>query len=324
MGVATVALAYDLTRRRFGRAAGFAAGLVLATTPITVAISRHNNPDALLVLCVTAALWCIVRALEDGRTRWLVCAGVCVGLGFETKMGAALLVVPAIAAAYAWVAPRGRLAARAPARSRAARRWPPSGWRWPRAGVADPGGATARGSRGRATTAIWSLIFGYNGLGRLDGQPGGPRRTAGGGPGGGGRRRPLRRRHRARCRLLNEALGGQAGWLLGFAVVGGVAVARRHPAAPRRPAHRLADRGGRRVRDDRGRLQRGQGHLPPVLRLRARAVHGGARRRGRRPRRSQGGAAARIARAPAARRRRGRPSSSSSTTTPASSAGSRR
>src|SRR3954464_14462800 len=53
MGVATVALAYDLTRRRFGRPAGFAAGLVLALTPITVAISRHNNPDALLVLCCT-------------------------------------------------------------------------------------------------------------------------------------------------------------------------------------------------------------------------------------------------------------------------------
>jgi len=46
MGVATVALVYDLTRRRFGRGAGFVAGLVLATTPITVAISRHNNPDA--------------------------------------------------------------------------------------------------------------------------------------------------------------------------------------------------------------------------------------------------------------------------------------
>ena len=37
-----------------------------------------------------------VRALEDGRTKWLVWAGVCVGLGFETKMGAALLVVPAL------------------------------------------------------------------------------------------------------------------------------------------------------------------------------------------------------------------------------------
>ena len=52
--------------------AGFVAGLVLALTPITVAISRHNNPDALLVLCCVAALWFVVRGLEDGRTRWLV------------------------------------------------------------------------------------------------------------------------------------------------------------------------------------------------------------------------------------------------------------
>jgi 4-amino-4-deoxy-L-arabinose transferase-like glycosyltransferase len=46
MGMAAVALVYDLTRRMFGRTAGFVAGLVLALTPITVAISRHNNPDA--------------------------------------------------------------------------------------------------------------------------------------------------------------------------------------------------------------------------------------------------------------------------------------
>ncbi len=76
MGVATVGLVYDLTLRRFGRLAGFAAGLVLALTPIAVAISRHNNPDALLVLCCTAAVWCLIRALDDGRTRWLVLAGV--------------------------------------------------------------------------------------------------------------------------------------------------------------------------------------------------------------------------------------------------------
>ena len=111
MGVASVALAYDLTRRRFGRAAGFAAGLVLALTPVTVAISRHNNPDALLALCATASLWFVVRGLEDGRTRWLVLSGVAIGLGFETKMAAALLVVPALAAAWLWVAPRGRVVA---------------------------------------------------------------------------------------------------------------------------------------------------------------------------------------------------------------------
>ncbi len=60
-----------------------------------------------------------------------------------------------------------------------------------------------------------SLIFGYNGLGRLEGQSGGPQ-ALGGSNVFGGSTGPLR--------LLNEALGGQDGWLLGFALVGGVAI----------------------------------------------------------------------------------------------------
>jgi 4-amino-4-deoxy-L-arabinose transferase-like glycosyltransferase len=112
MGIVALGLVYDLVRRRFGRVAGFAGGLVLATTPVIVAVSRHNNPDELLVLCSVAALWFAVRALETGRTKWLVLSGVAVGLGFETKMLVALMVVPGIAAAWMWVAPRPLVALR--------------------------------------------------------------------------------------------------------------------------------------------------------------------------------------------------------------------
>ncbi len=77
MGVASVVLVYDLVRRRFGRVGGFVAGLALAVTPITVAISRHNNPDALLVLCCVAALWCTVRALEAPRAPAGSCSRAC-------------------------------------------------------------------------------------------------------------------------------------------------------------------------------------------------------------------------------------------------------
>lgn len=87
MGLAATVLLYDLVRRRFGRLAGFVAGLALATTPVIVGVSRHNNPDELLVLCSVAALWLALRALDTRRTRWLVAAGLAVGLGFETKMG---------------------------------------------------------------------------------------------------------------------------------------------------------------------------------------------------------------------------------------------
>ena len=212
MGVASVVLVYDLVRRRFGRVGGLVAGLALATTPITVGISRHNNPDALLVLCCVAALWFAVRALEDGRTRWLVLAGVCVGLGFETKMGVALTVVPGIAAAWLWIAPRGR------GRLYALRQLLAGG-----SAMALVGGAwpvlvelTPAADRpwvsGTSDNSVLSLIFGYNGLGRVDGQSGVP----GGGALSGGAPGPLR--------LLSSALGGQVGWLLGFAVVSGLGI----------------------------------------------------------------------------------------------------
>ncbi|HEY7075607.1 MAG TPA: glycosyltransferase family 39 protein, partial [Solirubrobacteraceae bacterium] len=218
MGVATVGLVYDLVRRRFGRAAGFVGGLALALTPITVAISRHNNPDALLVLSCVAAVWFLVRALEDGRTRWVVLSGVCVGLGFEAKMGAALLVVPALVAAYLWVAPRGRLVAVRQLLAGGAAMVVVGG-AWPLLMALTPA-ADRPWISGTSDNSIWSLIFGYNGLGRLDGQAGGP---GGGGPGGfgGGGGGPFGG-DAGLGRLFNAALGGQAGWLLGFAFVAGV------------------------------------------------------------------------------------------------------
>jgi 4-amino-4-deoxy-L-arabinose transferase-like glycosyltransferase len=218
MGVASVALVYDLVRRRFGRVGGFVAGLALALTPITVGISRHNNPDSLLVLCCVAALWCTVRGLDAGptrhSTRWLVFAGVFVGLGFETKMLVALVVVPGIVAAWLWVAPaaRGRLHALRQLLAGGGAMLLVGG-AWPALVELTPA-ADRPWVSGTSSNTIFSLIFEYNGLGRVEGQTGGPAGTAstmfGGSPG------PLR--------LLNSALGGQAGWLLGFAVVSGLAI----------------------------------------------------------------------------------------------------
>jgi 4-amino-4-deoxy-L-arabinose transferase-like glycosyltransferase len=222
MGVATVGLVYDLARRMFGRPAGFVAGLVLALTPMTVAISRHNNPDALLILCSVAAVWFMVRGLEDGRGRWLAFAGVAVGLGFEAKMAVALMVVPGIVAAWLWVAPRGlrrsaaQLAGFAGTALVVGLAWPLLMWLTP--------AADRPWVSGTSDNSIWSLMFGYNGLGRLGGQAGGPQVGGGaGGPGGGGAGGPFGG-PAGPFRLLEQSLGGQAGWLLGTAIVAGLAV----------------------------------------------------------------------------------------------------
>jgi len=227
MGVAAVALVYDLTRRMFGRVAGSVAGLTFALTPITVAIARHNNPDELLILCCVAALWCAVRALETGRTKWLVLSGVCVGLGFETKMAVALFVVPGIALAWIW----SRWGETWRARPTAFRQLLAGGvamivvgGAWPLLVTLTPA-ADRPWISGTSDNSIWSLIFGYNGLGRVAGQTGGPAGGAGpGGGGGGGFGGNLFGGATGPFRLLQSALGDQAGWLLGFAVVAGLAL----------------------------------------------------------------------------------------------------
>jgi 4-amino-4-deoxy-L-arabinose transferase-like glycosyltransferase len=221
MGMVAVALVYDLVRRRFGRVSGFVAGLVLATTPIAVAVSRHNNPDELLVLCSVAALWFAVRAFETRRTRWLVLSGIAVGLGFETKMGVALMVVPGIAAAWMWISEPG-----VRARFRAFGQLLAGGaamvivgGAWPLLVTLTPA-ADRPWISGTSDNSIWSLIFNYNGLGRLAGQTGGPG-GGGGGPGAGGGG-SLFGGATGPFRLLQSGLGDQAGWLLGFAVLAGL------------------------------------------------------------------------------------------------------
>ena len=162
------------------------------------------------MLCCTAALWAVVRGLEDGRTRWMVLAGIAVGLGFEAKMAAALLVVPAIAVAWAWSAPRNRvrgLLAGGVATAVVGLAWPVLVWLTP--------AADRPWVSGTSDNSIWSLILGYNGLGRLFGQDGGPGGMGGGTMFGG---------EPGLLRLFIESLGGQAGWLLGVALVGGLAL----------------------------------------------------------------------------------------------------
>lgn len=214
MGVASVVLVYDLTRRVFGRLPGTVAGAALALTPVAVAMSRHNNPEALLILASVGALWCTVRAFEDGRLRWALGAGACVGLAFETKMAAGLLVLPGIAAAWMWVGRGGRLAA-ARRLAAGAGAMVAVGGAWPLVVAITPA-ADRPWISGTSDNSVWSLITGYNGLGRIAGQSGGPQ--GGGGMGGVFGGEP------GVWRLLNASLGPQGGWLVGTAAVAAVAV----------------------------------------------------------------------------------------------------
>ncbi|MER2223192.1 MAG: glycosyltransferase family 39 protein, partial [Rhodococcus sp. (in: high G+C Gram-positive bacteria)] len=167
LGVWSVALLWGTVRRYFGAAAGLLAGLVLALTPVAALMFRFNNPDALLVLLMIAAVWAMMRAVQDGRTRWLVLVGVFCGFGFLTKQLQVMLVVPPLALTYLIAGPPklgkrvlqlfaalGGLIVSAGWWLAIVELWPADSRPW---------------IGGSQNNSILELTLGYNGLGRLSG-----------------------------------------------------------------------------------------------------------------------------------------------------------
>ena len=212
MGVLTVFFTYAAVTRVKNATAGLIAGAIVALTPVAAMMFRFNNPDALLTLCLTAATYAVVRALETSKGRraawWMMGAGWLIGLAFLTKMLQGLLILPAIGLAYLLFAPRGLLT----------RLWHlllatlslivSAGWLialcavWPASSRPYIGGST--------DNSLWDLAMGYNGLARIFGGSG-----SGGGMGGNG----------------NTAFGGATGILRMFGASFGAEISWFLPAA---------------------------------------------------------------------------------------------
>ena len=105
MAVGSVALLYGAVRRISGPRAALLAGAALALMPVTALMFRFNNPDAVMVLLMTAAAYCAVRALGQNGARWMALAGVALGFAFLAKMLEGLMVMPAIGLVYLVAAP---------------------------------------------------------------------------------------------------------------------------------------------------------------------------------------------------------------------------
>ncbi|MFD8279372.1 ArnT family glycosyltransferase [Streptomyces solisilvae] len=214
MGVATVGVLYVAVRRRFSAAAGLIAAAALAVTPVAALMFRFNNPDALLCLLMVSAVYCVLRALEDARTKWLVLAGVCFGLGFLTKTLQAWLILPPLAVVYAVCAPAkfgrriGQLLLAGLAMVVSGGWWVAIVELWPASSRPYIGGSQHN--------SFLELTFGYNGLGRINGNETGS--VGGGGPGGGGRGGG-RWGDTGIDRLFGSDMGGQIAWLLPAAFI---------------------------------------------------------------------------------------------------------
>ncbi|MEY9907476.1 4-amino-4-deoxy-L-arabinose transferase-like glycosyltransferase [Catenulispora sp. MAP12-49] len=211
---ACVPLLFVTVRRWAGRGAGYAAAVAYTLTPVTVALSRTNIPDALMVFFMVVAAHALWRWADGGRraTWWLAASAVWLGVAFNVKMGQALLVVPVFAGACFLLG---------------------VGSRWWRLGRAAAYGTlvaavslawmvfvtlTPASQRpyidGSVHNSVWEMVFQYNGFGRIGGQGAGTDPLAGGavlsgagGPAGLGR-------------IFGAASAGQISWLVPAAVAG--------------------------------------------------------------------------------------------------------
>ena len=210
MGVGTVAVVYASVRRRFSPGAGLIAGAVLALTPVAALMFRFNNPDAMLALLMALACYFVVRAVEDGRTRWLVWAGVAIGFAFLAKTLQAFLILPALAFVYAAVGPHkltkriGQLAFATVALVVSGGWWVAIVELWPASSRPYIGGSQ--------NNSFLELTFGYNGLGRLNGEETGS--VGGGGGGSTGQWGET-----GWNRMFNSEIGSQISWLLPAALI---------------------------------------------------------------------------------------------------------
>lgn len=202
MGVGTVAVLYATVRRAFPARTALIAGAIAAVTPVATLMFRYNNPDALLVLLLSCAVYFTLRAIERPSAGWMILAGAAVGLGFLAKELQAFLALPALVVVYLVAAPvtfgrrivhllaalGGLLVA--------------AGW-WVALVILVP--ASARPYVGGSeTNDFLEVVLGYNGIGRITGDGYGNE----GSPGS------------ARIdRLLSGNLAGQIGWLLPAAIV---------------------------------------------------------------------------------------------------------
>jgi len=229
MGVASVGLLYASVKRWFGPVAGLLAGAALALTPVAVLMFRYDNPDALLVLLMTAGAYTTVRAVEKASWRWLALTGVLLGFGFLTKMMQAFLVLPAFALVYLVAAPTGLGKRLRDLLIAGAALLVSAGWYvalvslWPASSRPFIAGST--------NNTLWELAIGYNGIGRLLGG------TGNGGGGGGG---TSFGGATGLGRLFGSAMGTEISWLLPAALIALVAILASTWAAPRTDRARAA------------------------------------------------------------------------------------
>ncbi|MDR4229454.1 glycosyltransferase family 39 protein [Bacillus mojavensis] len=167
-GVGSVILLHRMIKPTFGIGAARIAALVMALTPIAVAVSRTNNIDSMLVFTLLLGSSCLLRAVKQGKLVWLLMAFGLIGLAFNMKMMQAFMVLPAFMLFYL-VASRFSLKKKIGSLLLSLILLTGISLSW--AVIVDSTSSSSRPYIGSSqTNSVLELAFGYNGTERLLGQ----------------------------------------------------------------------------------------------------------------------------------------------------------
>jgi mannosyltransferase len=101
-GVLSVALIITLGTRLFNRAVGLIAGALLAFSAYQVWYSQEAKMYTLITLLALASIYCLRRAVEEGRVRFWIGVVACTSIAMGSHILAALLIPVQVALFLLW------------------------------------------------------------------------------------------------------------------------------------------------------------------------------------------------------------------------------
>ncbi len=167
-GIAAVPLLYVAVRRMWSIQAGIAAAVAMAVLPIEVITARSDTMDAVMMLVLVIALLLVVRAVETGRTAWLLAGAVALGVAFDVKLLESLVALPGLAV-FAYLGLPGARVRRVLALGLAAAVYVAVALAWLTATLLVPAHERPY-AIGSTNGSAWNAAFVFNGSDRLAGK----------------------------------------------------------------------------------------------------------------------------------------------------------
>jgi 4-amino-4-deoxy-L-arabinose transferase-like glycosyltransferase len=204
-GIGVTALVYFIVKKITGNIPALIASLMIDISPVNVAVYRNNTPDALLLVLILLTVLFLMKYFETFKSKFLILSAVMLGLGFNTKMLQAYLILPSIITTSFIFLPGNILGRIKPVllfiivTAIVSFSW---------ITIVDLVPTTIRPYVGGSTNnSEWNLAFNYNGAQRLLGENG-----IGNNPG-------FNVGDKGLLRLFKGEMGTQTGWFLGSVIL---------------------------------------------------------------------------------------------------------